>query len=278
MEIGLLGSGSRGNSVLVRSAGSALLIDAGMSAKQITARLDLMGVSPSELLGIVLTHEHSDHIQGVGPLARRWGLPVWTNRATLEAGKDTLGVLPNWVPIEIGVPFEIGDVWLEPLSIPHDAADPFGLILKSSRGYRVGLATDMGFPTQLVRTRLRGLQGLVLEFNHDLPMLMDRPYPWPVKQRIRGKLGHLSNADAAELLGEVASPDLEWVVCAHMSQENNEEEIILKEARGALSGAASLLSRASSVLLHVASQLEPTPIFGPEGAKAPWTLNGGGAA
>ncbi len=265
MEIALLGSGSQGNSVLVRSADSVLLIDAGLSAKETTARLAKVGVSPSELLGIVLTHEHSDHIRGVGPMARRWGLPVWTNEGTLEAGKASLGALPHWGSVEIGVPFEIGDIWLEPFSIPHDAADPFGLTVESSQGYHVGIATDMGFVTQLVRSRLAGIQGLVLEFNHDLPMLLDGPYPWPIKQRIRGKLGHLNNRDAAGLLGEVASPDLEWVICAHMSQENNEKEIIVHEARGAFAGASSLLSRPSMALLHVASQLEPTPLFGPAG-------------
>ena len=260
MDIALLASGSRGNAVLVRSGGSAFLVDAGLSAREITARLGSLGVSPSDLLGIVLTHEHTDHIRGVGPLARRFGLPVWTNRATIEAGKAALGKLPRWVEVTMSVPFEIGDVWLEPFSIPHDAADPFGLTLKSSQGYHVGLATDMGFVTQLVRTRLQGLNGLILEFNHDLPMLLDGPYPWSIKQRIRGKLGHLNNKDAAGLLGEVASPDLEWVICAHMSQKNNEKEIVVHEAKGALNG---FLSSPSSASLHVATQAEATPLFGP---------------
>jgi len=265
MEIGLLGSGSGGNSLLVRSEESTLLIDAGLSGKEIATRLNLLGISPSELLGIVLTHEHSDHIRGVGPLARRFGLPVWTNQPTLEAGKDAMGTLPRWVPIEIGVPFEIGDVCLDPFSLPHDAADPFGLTIKSQQGYRVGLATDMGYATQLVRSRLKGLQGLVLEFNHDLSMLLDGPYPWAIKQRIKGKLGHLSNGDAANLLGEIASDDLEWVICAHMSRENNEEEIIVQEARDALNRKSSLLSRPSTASLFVASQTNPTPLYGSSG-------------
>ncbi len=269
MDIALLASGSRGNSVLVRSGGSAFLVDAGLSARETTARLGSLGVSPSDLLGIVLTHEHTDHIRGVGPLARRFGLPVWTNRATIEAGKAALGKLPHWVEVTMGVPFEIGDVWLEPFSIPHDAADPFGLTLKSTQGYHVGLATDMGFVTQLVRARLQGLNGLILEFNHDLPMLLDGPYPWSIKQRIRGKLGHLNNKDAAGLLGEVASPDLEWVICAHMSQQNNDKEIVVTEAKGALNG---FLSGPSSTSLHVATQAEPTPLFGPDGQHIPGAL------
>ena len=269
MKIGLLGSGSGGNSLLVCSGGSSLLIDAGLSGKEITTRMGLLGVSPSELLGIVLTHEHSDHIRGVGPLARRFGLPVWTNLPTLEAGKSALGALPHWEPVEIGVPFEIGDVWLDPFSIPHDAADPFGLTIKSRQGYRVGLATDMGFVTQLVRSRLMGLQGLILEFNHDLSMLLDGPYPWPIKERIRGKLGHLSNEDAASLLEEIASDDLEWVICAHVSRENNEQKIIAQKAQDALNGKSGLLTRPSLASLFVASQTEPTPLYGPSGRNLP---------
>jgi phosphoribosyl 1,2-cyclic phosphodiesterase len=240
-------------------------VDAGFSAKEITARLAALDVSPADLLGIVLTHEHSDHVRGVGPLARRWGLPVWTNRPTFEVANSHLGRLPQWFEVSMGVPFEIGDVWLEPFSIPHDAADPFGLTLKSGEGYHVGLATDMGFVTQLVRARLRGLNGLVLEFNHDLPMLLDGPYPWSIKQRIRGKLGHLSNEDAGAFLGEVASPDLEWVICAHMSQQNNQKEIVSKQAAGALNG---LLSQSPSTSVHVATQDQPTPVFGPDSRQA----------
>ena len=269
MKIALLGSGSRGNSVLVRTGDLSFLVDAGLSARETTARLALKGLSPGDLQGIVLTHEHSDHIRGVGPLARRFNLPVWTNEATLEAGKKIVGALPKWVPIEIGIPFTVGDVELTPFSIPHDAADPFGLTLKSGQGYRVGLATDIGFVTQLLRSHLKGLNGLVLEFNHDAAMLMNGPYPWPVKQRIRGKLGHLSNVDAAGLLGEVASHDLEWVICAHISAENNEKKIIVQEANGALAGASSLLNHPSSSALCVATQTEPTPSYGPAGQIAP---------
>lgn len=266
MDIALLASGSSGNAILVRTSEYAFLVDAGLSAREIIARLDAFEISPSELIGIVLTHEHSDHIRGVGPLARRFGLPVWTNRATLEAGREVLGKLPSWTEVTMGIPFKIGNISLEPFSIPHDAADPFGLTLKSTRGYSVGLATDMGFVTQLVRAHLQGLNGLILEFNHDLSMLLEGPYPWPIKQRIRGKLGHLSNKDAATLLGEITTPDLEWVVCAHISQQNNDREIVASEANWALK---EQLSMSSSTSIHVATQAEPTPLFGPGGPTHP---------
>ncbi|MBI3129001.1 MAG: MBL fold metallo-hydrolase [Candidatus Tectomicrobia bacterium] len=257
MEIALLASGSQGNAILVRGSEGAFLIDAGLSARQIAGRLAAFGVSPSELAGLVVTHEHIDHVRGAGALARKWGLPIWTNRATREAGAGLLGPIGRWHEVEIGAPFELAGVRLEPFSVPHDAADPFGLLLENGDGYRVGLATDMGFVTRLVRERMKGVQGLILEFNHELDMLLSGPYPWPLKQRIRGKLGHLSNEDAAGLLAEVAGPDLEWVVCAHISQENNEERIVLERASDALNGCA--------FAPFAASQDRATPRFGPGG-------------
>jgi phosphoribosyl 1,2-cyclic phosphodiesterase len=259
VEIALLASGSQGNSVLVRGDEGAFLIDAGLSARQIGERLAAFGLSPGELAGLVVTHEHIDHVRGAGALARKWGLPVWTNRATREAGAGLLGPIGRWHEVEIGAPFEVAGVRLEPFSVPHDAADPFGLLLEGRGGYRVALATDMGFVTRLVRERVKGVQGLILEFNHDLDLLLSGPYPWPLKQRIRGKLGHLSNEDAAELLAEVAGPDLEWVVCAHISQENNQDRIVLERAADALNGC--------SFVPFAASQGRPTPRFGPGGLR-----------
>ena len=259
MEIALLGSGSQGNAVLVRSDEGAFLIDAGLSARQIGERMAGFGISPGELAGLVITHEHIDHVRGAGALARKWGLPVWTNRATREAGAGLLGPIGRWHEVEIGAPFEVAGVRLDPFSVPHDAADPFGLLMQGREGYRVDLATDMGFVTRLVRERAKGVQGLILEFNHDLDMLLSGPYPWPLKQRIRGKLGHLSNEDAAGLLAEVAGDDLEWVVCAHISQENNQERIVLERAANALNRCA--------FAPFAASQDRATPRFGPGGIR-----------
>ena len=258
MEIGILGSGSRGNAVLVRSNDAAFLVDAGLSARQITKRLGTYGIHPQDLMAIVLTHEHIDHIRSAGTLARRWNLPLWTNKATYQASLDTIGKTPAWIEIEVGLPFQIANLQVEPFSTPHDAADPFGLVFIAEDGYRIGIATDMGFATNLARQRLQGLQGLVLEFNHDVEMLINGPYPWPIKQRIRGKLGHLSNEDAAKLLQNIVTADFEWLICAHISKENNENQLLLETARKALSGCGrrNLLS---------AAQEEPTPLVGTEG-------------
>ncbi len=261
MEIGILGSGSRGNAAVVRAGGAAFLVDAGLSARQITKRLEAYGLHPRDLAAIVLTHEHIDHVRGAGTLARRWDLPLWTNKGTYEASLRTIGETPRWIEIEVGLPFHIGGVRLEPFSTPHDAADPFGMILRGEDGRRIGFATDMGFATNLARRRLQGIQGLVLEFNHDVEMLINGPYPWPLKQRIRGKLGHLSNEDAARLLEEVATDEFEWLVCAHVSQENNEDRLLLGVARKALGGNG----RGGERNLLCAGQDAPTPLIGPGG-------------
>ena len=258
MEIGILGSGSRGNATLVRSNGAAFLVDAGLSARQITQRLETYGLHPQDLMAIVLTHEHIDHVRSAGTLARRWNLPLWTNRATYAAIRKTIGETPAWTEIKVGHAFHIGGLRVEPFSTPHDAVDPFGMIFNAEDGHRVGFATDMGFATNLARRRLQGLQGLVLEFNHDVRMLINGPYPWPIKQRIRGKLGHLSNEEAAKLLENIVTADFEWLICAHISQENNENRLILETARKALNGHGrrNLLS---------AAQDEPTPLMGAGG-------------
>ncbi len=243
---------------MVRSNGAAFLVDAGLSARQITKRLETYGLRPQDLMAIVLTHEHIDHVRSAGTLARRWNLPLWTNKGTYKASRETIGETPAWTEIEVGLPFHIGGIRVEPFSTPHDAADPFGMILSAEDGRRVGFATDMGFVTKLARRRLQGLQGLVLEFNHDVEMLINGPYPWPIKQRIRGKLGHLSNEDAAQLLKNIATDDFEWLICAHISQENNENGLLLETAQKALNGHGrrNLLS---------ATQDEPTPLMGAGG-------------
>ncbi len=263
MEIGLLASGSKGNATLVRSNGTAFLIDAGLSAKELQKRLATYDLTPNDLLGIVLTHEHIDHIRGAGTLARRYDLPVWSNLPTRTASKAHLGDLPKWHEIQIGLPFQIGSLRLNSFSTPHDAADPFGLILESETGYRIGLGTDLGFVTRLVRERLRGIQGLVLEFNHDLDLLLSGPYPWPIKQRIGGKLGHLENRAAAQLLREIASGELEWIVCAHLSEVNNSTQIVMERSRESLSG-REVAERKNSPSICVAAQSQPTSLFGPE--------------
>jgi phosphoribosyl 1,2-cyclic phosphodiesterase len=223
MRFSVLASGSGGNACYVETNRARILIDAGLSCREMERRLTAVGVSASRLDGIVLTHEHSDHIRGVGPMARRHNLPLYINSGTLENGQKTLGRLPKLRLIETGGSLVINDLVIETFTKCHDAADPMGIVL-SSDGIRVGLATDLGRSTRLAEERLKGCQALILEFNHDLDMLDGGPYPLYLKRRIKGPDGHLSNQQGGELLRAIAHTDLRLVVLAHLSETNNHPE------------------------------------------------------
>ena len=224
LEVTVLGSGSSGNATLVRSGRTSILVDAGFSYRQICLRLRAVGCDPGDLDAVLVSHEHGDHVKGLRILCARHGTPVYTAAATL-ATRELCEVAPACVePICAGEEFGVGELTVEPFCVPHDAADPLGFAV-GCNGLRLGHATDLGFATALTRERLRGCHLLVLEANHDRDMLIDGPYPWPVKQRILSRFGHLSNAAAAELLGEVAGPELRAVVLAHISRHNNLPEL-----------------------------------------------------
>jgi phosphoribosyl 1,2-cyclic phosphodiesterase len=220
VRFSILASGSSGNAVYLESENTKLLVDGGLSGREIEKRFFSIGVNPSHLDGILVTHEHADHIQGVGILSRRFGLPVYIHPETLKACQKRLGDLSEAVPFEGGLPFEIGDLKVHPFSIPHDAVNPMGFTF-SNNGKKIGLATDMGYVPTLVRERLLRSHALILESNHDLEMLKVGPYAWPLKQRIMGRTGHLSNHDAGALLQDLIHDDLECVVLAHLSEVNN---------------------------------------------------------
>lgn len=220
MEIYLLASGSRGNALLLGSEQDGyLLIDNGLSARGLEARLALAGRQPGDIVAIIVTHEHQDHCRGVGPLARRWKLPVYINGATQEAA-PRLGPLPRVEALASGRSLHIAGMTVEAFSIPHDAVASVGLVLTHG-ARRTGIATDMGMATRLAVDALQGCEALILETNHDPNMLWEGPYPWPLKQRIASRLGHLSNEQAACLLQEVAWPGLEELYLAHLSETNN---------------------------------------------------------
>jgi len=216
-----LASGSRGNAIYISDGHSAILIDAGLSGREIERRLRSRKLSPDALRAIVVSHEHSDHIQGVGVLSRRWRLPVHISRKT--AAGTALGRLHRCHHFECGTGFQIDSLRIHPFSLSHDAADPCGFTVQGT-GWKVGVATDLGCATAMVRHHLIGCNALVLEANHDPGMLLRGPYPWPLKQRIRGRTGHLSNSDTGILVGELRHPDLHRVVLAHLSETNNTPE------------------------------------------------------
>ena len=255
MFFSVLGSGSKGNSFFLSTDRVKLLIDAGLSCKELERRLTLIGIDPEDLDAIIITHEHSDHTKGAGPMARRFELPLYLNYDTYKSGKKKFGKLPQPIIIETGQSIEIGDVLVETITKCHDAADPIGLIL-SNNNIRVGLATDLGRTTRLLEDRLRGCHVLVLEFNYDPDMLKDGPYPLFLKRRIMGNDGHLSNLQAGMLLDTIATKDLKHLILAHLSETNNKPEKAYAQAVEVMKKKGLNKSR-----ILIGSQYEPSPLI-----------------
>jgi len=252
IQLSVLASGSKGNSIYVATPGVRLLIDAGLTAREIERRLKRIGVRAEDLDAVVVTHEHRDHVSGLGPLSRRYRLPVFLNRATRGNLPDQVGSLADCAQFTTGRSFSIADLTIHPFSLSHDAADPVGLTLVNGES-KVGICTDLGKATRLVHHHLQECRVLLLEANHDVGMLTRGPYPWSVKQRIRSASGHLSNEEARELLDRVRGAALERVILAHLSEVNNRSETVLD--------AFAELDHAWDLHLTVASQHEPSEII-----------------
>jgi phosphoribosyl 1,2-cyclic phosphodiesterase len=226
----VLASGSKGNSILVCSPKTSIIIDAGLSGKELVRRMERSPVDPKRLDALVISHEHQDHVRGAGVLSRRFNLPVFLSRGTLQNLPVSVGNLSHSQVFQCGSGFNIGDLTLHPFAITHDASEPAGFIVEHE-GFKLGVCTDLGIVTQLVRIRLQGCHGLVLEANHDPVRLKNGPYPLPLKQRISGSHGHLSNADTCELLKNVHHHHLKSVVFAHLSETNNHPDLVLETFR-----------------------------------------------
>jgi phosphoribosyl 1,2-cyclic phosphodiesterase len=258
IQLTVLGSGSAGNCTLIESARTRLLVDAGLSARQITQRLAHVHRSLDAIDAILLTHEHSDHRQGLTVLSKRRPLPVYANRLTAEAVHDEAGdARLSWRLFTNGQAFEIGDFTIEPFSVPHDAQDPVGFLIHQN-GFAIGVVTDLGHVTQLVMERVRAVDVLILESNHDLRLLQDNPdRPWSLKQRIMSRHGHLSNDAAAQLAGTVVSDRLRHICLAHLSRDCNRPELARRAVETSLRRAG-----ANHVTVAVADQDTPTtPLF-----------------
>ena len=219
MRVCLLASGSRGNCALIETDDCRLLVDAGLSGKETERRLASIGLSCDDLHAILVTHEHHDHIGGIGPLARRHNLPVYIDLQTYAAipKLGSIEKLHHFLP---GEPFVLRGITVSAFSTTHDAVNPVGFSFLSSEG-KIGFATDLGMPTRLAAQELKDCRVLVLEANHDEQMLQDGPYPWHLKHRIRSRHGHLSNGEAKQLLSDISWPGLEALFLAHLSDENN---------------------------------------------------------
>ncbi|MDA8403537.1 MAG: MBL fold metallo-hydrolase [Desulfobacteraceae bacterium] len=232
MRICTLASGSKGNSIYISNGETAILIDAGLSGIEIERRLKSRNIPITSLDAIIVSHEHADHIQGVGVLARRHNLPVYLSPQTATASAQ-LGDIPHVRHFSCGMTFAINTLAIRPFSISHDASDPAGFTI-GSNGQKIGIATDLGIATAMVKTHLKDCRCLVLEANHDLHMLEHGPYPWPLKQRIKSRTGHLSNESSRELLMEVLHDGLSHVILGHLSETNNTPETALRVVTEAL--------------------------------------------
>jgi len=233
----VLASGSSGNCSLLETPTTKVLVDAGLSTRKITQRLEALGVNPEALDAILLTHEHSDHAAAVGVWARCYKTPVYANRLTAEALKeDSVGV--EWRLFSTGAEFQLGVLKVQSFAIPHDAAEPVGFVLKHEE-HSVGFLTDLGVATKMVLERVRTVHTLLLEANHDEKLLQDDTRrPWAIKQRIFSRHGHLSNAAAAEVLAEIAGGNLRRVVLGHLSEDCNRPELALHTVRTRLESSA----------------------------------------
>lgn len=231
MRFAVLGSGSSGNSTVVEAGGVRLLIDAGLSAKQLVSRLQVLGLHPSSFDGILLTHEHGDHIRGLRVLLKQMPVPVYATAATAQVVKQTGIEGATWKVFDAGQAFRVGEVKVEAFAIQHDAVDPVGFVFDHG-SHRFGLLSDAGFVTRGMVERLRGVHGLFVEANYDDQMLeADMKRPWSTKQRISSRHGHLSNAQAAALVAELAHPGLKRVVLGHLSRDCNAPEVAIAALR-----------------------------------------------
>ena len=257
LEVTILASGSAGNSALVRCGGTSILLDAGLSARKLTERLAACGMAPEALDGVVLTHEHGDHTAALRVLCAKREIPVYANRMTaaaLEAG--SMQGHRNWRFFANGTTFSVGELTIEAFSVPHDAADPVGFLIRNANA-TFGLLTDLGHATQLVIERMREADALLIETNYDDDLLQrDTKRPWSVKQRITSRHGHLSNRAAADIVAELAEGRLGTLLLGHLSRDCNSAEL-------AVAAVGAPLERAGrrEVSVYCAGQDTVSPVF-----------------
>jgi phosphoribosyl 1,2-cyclic phosphodiesterase len=290
MRMTVLASGSKGNSTLVASSRTRILVDAGLSCRELMKRMQMANEDPAAIDALLITHEHQDHVQGVAVLARKLGVPVYFTQAThrawmrwmmpqkrltyaawlalrqqppgveevekasVEKAEDPCS-LPGVEYFSAGSGFSIGDIVVTPFTIPHDAADPVGFVFEAD-GVRMAIATDLGYMPPNVKMAIRNCDVLMLESNHDLEMLRDGPYPWSVKQRVMSRVGHLSNEATSDFLEKNYDGNASYVVLAHLSESNNLPELARVTAERALRDRMSLLAN-KLLLAQQDGPLEP---------------------
>jgi phosphoribosyl 1,2-cyclic phosphodiesterase len=258
--VSVLASGSRGNTTVVESSQTRILVDAGLSCRETCKRLKSVGLDPHTISAILISHEHSDHVYGLATLAKKLHVPVFmtgaTHQAWARALRDDRGELPKLAKLEVfssGRSFQVADITVTPFTIPHDATDPVGFTFHVE-GTKIAIATDLGYMPASVCDHLRKCDVLMIESNHDTEMLRVGPYPWSIKQRVMSRVGHLSNESLAQFLAKDYDKGASYIVLAHLSEENNHPEVARRAAERALGPQQTLLQNR----LMLAAQDAPT--------------------
>lgn len=234
MKLWVLGSGSRGNAVVIESGACRIIVDVGFGPRILKKRLDALGIAPESIEACVVTHEHSDHIRGAARAARKWHWPLLMTEGTF-ANSRLVALGTPAATFKAGATLEFSEMRVETFRTPHDATEPIGVVATAnSNGVRAAVCTDLGYASTTVRKVLKDVDMLVLESNHDEDMLFNGPYPPSLQRRIASRVGHLSNHDCADLVADSVAPKLRQVVLAHLSEENNTPDVAYRTMRDAL--------------------------------------------
>lgn len=260
MRICPIASGSSGNCIYVGSDNTHILVDCGISGKKILSGLNSLEVDGNDIDGIVVTHEHTDHIMSIGVLARRFHKPIYATKGTIEAFKSysSLGVIDDNLlhVIKADDEFYINDMLVRPIQISHDAAEPVAFRFENGKK-SVAVMTDLGFYNEYIASSLQNLDALLVEANHDVNMLQVGPYPYPLKQRILSDRGHLSNEASGRLISDILHDDLKAIYLGHLSKENNLPELAYETVRIEIN-VSDTPYNGSDFPLYVASRYEPS--------------------
>lgn len=256
-QTAVIASGSKGNCFLVRTDNTKLIIDAGLSAKRVLEAMASLKLDHNKVEAVLISHEHSDHIKGAGVLCRKLKIPIYITEKTFSLCQARLGKLPLGVNhFNLGERFQIGDLLIDSFPASHDGIDGANFIIEKigENTRKLALVTDLGYSSRLTKLKLKDVTTIVLESNHDVDLLLDGPYPWYLKQRIRSRHGHLSNDQAIELFREIMHADLSNIILAHLSEINNCPNLVEKL------WSEFLRSINSSSKLLISSQYKPTPL------------------
>lgn len=260
MKFSVLGGGSKGNSLFVSQGKNSILVDSGFSVKETTRRLEKIGASLESIRAVFVTHEHSDHVNGIGVISRRLKIPIYMTNGTYQALPDRIGKLHRTNIILPGQKVDLFGLVIKSFPTSHDAADSVGYRITGEKG-SIGYATDLGVVTNLVKDRLMNCDYLVIEANHDFKMLMTGPYPPELKTRVNGSRGHLSNTSCASFLKEILSPVTKGVILSHLSEENNRPDLAKSVVNDIIEQFMKSKKIKKRIHLEVAQQKIPTDLF-----------------